>query len=273
MNDKKFYLPMLDDDYVNYKPSAKLINAYINTIELSEYIKRKQKTDIISFEDGEDYVIDEFFSNKLSKVLEVYDQYQNLFSNPEFDSQNINDYFGNYFTAIEKFIDLVIFINDTTYHDSKMEFVRYNESKKALLFDHYVIEFESTAINLDYDSLLDALDNKPNLKLVKIRNKTTELFNFIQGYEPEFNDMESVILFKNIMRATCIEIACKLEEIFMSALDFAIIGLDIDEIFKTLFINKGELYIYDEESAMQRQNNINTPVRRPFWRFRSKNSV
>ena len=142
-----------------------------------------------------------------------------------------------------------------------------------MLFDNYVIEFESTSINLDYDSLLDALDNKPNLKLVKIRNKTTELFNFIQGYEPEFNDMESVILFKNIMRDTCIEIACKLEEIFMSALDFAIIGLCIDEIFKALFINKGELYIYDEESAIQRQNNISASVRRPFWRFRSKDSV
>ena len=269
MNDKKFYLPMIDDDYINYKPNAKLINAYINTMELSEYIKRKQKIYTISFEDKEGYAIDKFFSSKLSKVLEVYDQYQDLFANPEFDSSNINDYFKDYFVAIEKFIDLVVFINDTTYHDSKIEYVRHNETKKALLFDHYVIEFESTSINLDYDSLLDALDNKPNVKLVKIRNKTTELFSFIQGYEPEFNDMESAILFKNIMKATCVEIAYNLEEIFASAFVY----LDnYQDIFDILFRNQGDLYIYDP-TISKPKNNISTPVRRSFWSFRSKNSV
>lgn len=272
MNDKKYFLPLMDDDFVNYQPNSKLINAYINTIELSAYIKRKMDLgySIVYNKEEDYYADDEFFSEKLLKTRNIFKDYHLIFSNPQIDSNNISDYFKIYFEAIEHFTDLLFFINASNYSDeAKFDCVKYVENKKLkmLLFDKFRIEFEYTSVNLD-SSLLDILDNKQNVKFIRICNAKRELISFIQGCEPEFNDMAQIIMFKNVMRSACTDIAALLEDIFASALDFYIIP-NKSEAFESLFLGEGDLYIYDES----RKVDISTPVRRSFWSFRSKNSV
>lgn len=272
MNDKKYYLPLIDDDFMNYQPNSKLINAYINTIELSGYIRRKIDLGyIIKYNKDESYYADdEFFTEKLYKARGIFNDYYDIFTKPQLTSDNISDYFKTYFEAIENFTDLLFFLNASNYNDdTKFQCIKYIENKKLkmLIFDKFRIEFEYTSINID-NSLMDILDNKQNVKFIRICNDKRELISFIQGYEPEFNDVASIILFKEIMRITCADIAAMMEDIFASALDFYIIHHKA-EAFKSLFLEEGDLYIYDES----RKVDNSTPVRRSFWSFRSKNSV
>ena len=272
MNDKKYFIPLTDDNFMNYQPNSKLINAYINTIELSGYIRRKVDLgySIVYNKEEDYYADDEFFSEKLFKIRNIFKDYHLIFSNPQIDSNNISDYFKIYFEAIEHFTDLLFFINASTYSDeAKFSCVKYIDNKKLkmLLFDKFRIEFEYTSINID-NSLLDILDNKQNVKFTRICNDRRELISFIQGSEPEFNDMASIVLFKKIMKSVCLDLVMLLEDIFASALDFYVIP-NKAEAFESLFLGEGDLYIYDES----RKVDNSTPVRRSFWSFRSKNSV
>lgn len=273
MNDKKYYLPLMDDEFINYQPNSKLINAYLNTIELSAYIKAKENNGYnitYQVENDEEYRTFDFFTEKITQIRYIFNEYYSIFSNPQITSHNVSDYFKIYFEAIENFTDLLFFINASSYDSEiKYECVQYKESKKMkmLLFDKFRFEFEYTAINLD-NSLMDILDNKQNIKFIRICNSRKELVSFIQGCEPEFNDMASIVLFKNIMQSACTDLKNLLEDIFTEALNFYNIS-NKDCAFESLFLYEGDLYVYDES----KKADISTPVRRSFWSFRPKNSV